>query len=346
MRHRSGGTFLTATTALDSVAAADAYAELKKAVIRAGCLERSYWFYAFLTLFAFAGYTLSVWAIYSLQGYAALSLGCLGFSFFSVQVAGLMHDSGHRAVFRSVRANDLLGYICSGLLGMAFDNWRLNHNAHHAHPNELETDPDIKIPFIATSLESYQGKTRLERLLIRFQAYYFFPLGSVVSLSNRLGTASYFLRNRSSKDAWKLLLYLAGVVFLFISPFVAFSPEKAVFVLVLVHVSSGVYLANCFAPNHKGMPQVARDADMSFIEQQVITSRNIRGGFFTDVAMVGLNYQIEHHLFPSCPRNKLKLLTPFVQEVCKRLDLEYSSVGIIETNRIILRELHAVALAR
>ncbi len=91
------------------------------------------------------------------------------------------------------------------------------------------------------------------------------------------------------------------------------------------------------------MPQVARDAGMSFIEQQVITSRNIRGGFFTDTAMVGLNYQIEHHLFPSCPRNKLKLVTPFVQEVCERLNLEYTCVSIVETNRILLRELRAVA---
>jgi fatty acid desaturase len=84
---------------------------------------------------------------------------------------------------------------------------------------------------------------------------------------------------------------------------------------------------------------------MSFLEQQVITSRDITGGPLTDLALVGLNYQIEHHLFPTCPRNKLKLLTPYVQDVCRRMNLEFTTVGIVETNRMILRELRAVAQA-
>jgi delta8-fatty-acid desaturase len=61
--------------------------------------------------------------------------------------------------------------------------------------------------------------------------------------------------------------------------------------------------------------------------------------------MIGLNYQIEHHLFTHCPRNKLKLLTPYVKRICKKYGLEYTDVGIVETNKIILRELNEVALS-
>ncbi len=136
-----------------------------------------------------------------------------------------------------------------------------------------------------------------------------------------------------------------GIAFLFVLPFVVFSPLKAIFVFSLIHVTSGLYLANLFAPNHKGMPQLSSDTVMSFLKQQVITSRDIKGGLVTDLALVGLNYQIEHHLFPTCPRNKLKLLTPYVQDVCQRLNLEFRTVGLIETNKMILRDLRAVAQA-
>lgn len=326
-------------------AAAEAYAELRAVIRDAGLLKRSSWFYVGLIAFTLAGYLVSIWAVFWFQHYALLTLACLSFTFFSIQLAGLMHDSGHRAVFSSPQSNNLLGYVSGGLLGIVFDHWRLNHNAHHAHPNQLDADPDVEIPFIATSRELYLKKKGIERALIRYQAYYYFPLGSIVSFSNRLGSVSYFLGKRSPKDAWKLLLYLAGIAFLFVLPFIVFSPLKAIFVFSLIHITSGLYLANLFAPNHKGMPQLSRDAVMSFLEQQVITSRDIKGGLLTDLALVGLNYQIEHHLFPTCPRNKLKLLTPYVQDVCRRMNLEFTTVGIVETNRMILRELRAVAQA-
>ncbi|OEV25008.1 delta fatty acid desaturase, partial [Streptomyces nanshensis] len=63
----------------------------------------------------------------------------------------------------------------------------------------------------------------------------------------------------------------------------------------------GVYLGSIFAPNHKGMPTLKGDERPDFLRRQVLTSRNVRGGPLTDLALGGLNYQIEHHLFPSMP---------------------------------------------
>lgn len=326
-------------------AATLAYARLKKDAREAGIFERSLSFYAALFLFAFVGYGLSVWAIVVSGNYALLALACLSFSFFSVQFGGLMHDCGHRAVFASIKNNDILGYICSALLGMVFDNWKSRHNAHHGHPNEADLDPDMEIPFIATSEELYLRKSGLQRWLVAFQAFYYYPLGAIVSFSNRLGAVSYFLRGRSRANIWKVAVYAGGVLFLFVSPFIFFPLEKALFVFALVHISSGIYLANCFAPNHKGMPQVDASDNMSFLEQQVITARNVRGGFLTDLLLVGLNHQTEHHLFPYTPRNKLGLLKPYVQKVCEELGIEFTEVGFVETNRILVRELANVPRA-
>jgi fatty acid desaturase len=298
-----------------------------------------------MIVFTGGGYGASGWVIAHFEALIPLLAGCLGFTFFSVQLAGLMHDSGHRAVFASQRANNILGYASCALLVMVFDSWRERHNAHHAHPNQEGKDPDLKVPLIAASARSFRAKGSFERFLMKWQAYYYFPLGGIVGITNRVGSVTYFFRHPLRKTAWQCVAYILGIAFLFVVPFVAFSLEKAILVFVVVHFSSGVYMASCFAPNHKGMPQLAESEVMSFFQQQVVTSRNIRGGFWTELLMVGLNHQVEHHLFPTCPRNKLRLLKPYVQQVCRAAGLSYSEVGIIETNRLLITELRRVARA-
>src|SRR5690606_20529602 len=76
----------------------------------------------------------------------------------------------------------------------------------------------------------------------------------------------------------------------------------------------GVYMGASFAPNHKGMPIIPRETKVDFLRRQVLTSRNIKGGFLMDTFMGGLNYQIEHHLFPNMPRPALRRANEIVKE--------------------------------
>jgi hypothetical protein len=63
----------------------------------------------------------------------------------------------------------------------------------------------------------------------------------------------------------------------------------------------GVYMGASFAPNHKGMPILPAADKSDYVRRQVPTSRHVRGGRVVDFDLVGrLNYQIEHHRFPSC----------------------------------------------
>ena len=60
------------------------------------------------------------------------------------QLAFLGHDAGHQQIFRTRRANDVLGIGIGGLLvGLSYGWWLDKHNRHHAHPNHEEHDPDI-----------------------------------------------------------------------------------------------------------------------------------------------------------------------------------------------------------
>ena len=89
----------------------------------------------------------------------------------------------------------------------------------------------------------------------------------------------------------------------------------------------GLCLGGSFAPNHKGMPIVPPTMKIDFLRRQVLMSRNVRGGPFVDFAMGGLNYQIEHHLFPSMPRPNLKRVQPIVREYCAEHEVTYAEVG-------------------
>ena len=106
----------------------------------------------------------------------------------------------------------------------------------------------------------------------------------------------------------------------------------------------GFLLGAAFAPNHKGMPIVPRGARLDFLTRQVVMSRNIRGGPVVDVAMGGLNYQIEHHLFPSMPRANLRQVQPIVRSYCAEHDVPYTEAGLLESYGLVVRWLNEVGL--
>ena len=71
-------------------------------------------------------------------------------------------------------------------------------------------------------------------------------------------------------------------------------------------------------------------------------SRNIRGSALVDFAMGGLNYQIEHHLFPSMPRPNLHRAQRVVQRFCEDRGVSYAQASVVETYTAVLRHLHTV----
>jgi fatty acid desaturase len=104
----------------------------------------------------------------------------------------------------------------------------------------------------------------------------------------------------------------------------------------------GLYLGCAFAPNHKGMPILSEHDEWDFLRRQVLTSRNVRGGPVVDIALGGLNYQIEHHLFPSMPRPNLRRAQVTVQAFCAEHDVSYLESGLVSSYRQTVRHFHQV----
>ncbi len=78
-------------------------------------------------------------------------------------------------------------------------------------------------------------------------------------------------------------------------------------------------------------------------KEQVVTGRSVTGGKLTELILLGLNHQTEHHLFPQTPRYKLRRITPRLQQVCEETGIHFERASFIQTNRDILNVLRAVA---
>ena len=124
--------------------------------------------------------------------------------------------------------------------------------------------------------------------------------------------------------------------------FLVLSPVRAVVFMIVQQSLFGLYLGCSFAPSHKGMPILDAADQCDFLRRQAITSRNVRGGWLTDVALGGLNYQIEHHLFPSMPRPSLRRYQALIEAFCRQRGVPYCRSSLVGSYSQALRHLHAV----
>lgn len=263
-------------------------------------------------------------------------------AYVTVQLCFLGHDAGHNQIFRSTRNNHRAGLLISIFVGINRTWWITKHNRHHGNPNDEDHDPDIDIPFLALSPEQARNPRPLRRLTIRYQAYIFYPLtcleGVVLKVSGIPTLLSGNARNNAAECA-------AGIIHLaayFSVIFVCLPPWPAVVFIVVHHALTGLYISATFAPNHKGMPTTQPDNRPDFLTHQVTTSRNVRPSPLNDLLYGGLNYQIEHHLFPSMPRRNLAKARPIVHEFCRELGIDYHETGILQSQREILSYLNNI----
>ena len=126
--------------------------------------------------------------------------------------------------------------------------------------------------------------------------------------------------------------------------FLVLSPDKAAVFLAIQLGLFGLYMGASFAPNHKGMPLVPKEVRLDFLRRQVLMSRNISGTPFLDFMMGGLNYQIEHHLFPSMPRPHLRRAAPIIAEYCRDRGVTYTETTLWQSYGIVLRYINRVGL--
>jgi fatty acid desaturase len=334
------------TTATIETKSAD-FGVLAQQVREAGLLKRRFGYYGVMIPLTIAACAVAIAGLV-LIGSSWWALGIAGFLGLAFTQLGFVgHDAGHHEVFRSRRANRLLGLTVGNvLIGMSFGWWVPKHSAHHAHPNELGRDPDVGGAAIqAASDGPLQAASWLSRFMTKWQAPLFFPLMVLRSTGIYVLGVQRLIRQHDGAAALEGALLAVHAALYLTVVFWFLSPLKAVAFILIQQAVFSVYLGCSFAPNHKGMPIIDPDLGLSFVRRQVISSRNIAGGWFTNFAMGGLNFQIEHHLFPSMPRPNLARAQSIVRAFCADNDLGYCEDSLAGSYRQTIRALRAGALA-
>lgn len=282
----------------------------------------------------------AVWSAVALVGNSWWVLAlAVPLALFSVRTTFFGHDAGHQQIASSRRAHDLLGLLHGNLLiGMSYGWWNDKHNRHHANPNHTGKDPDVGEGVLVWTMEQASGRTGMSAWLTRNQAWLFFPLLLLEGFNLKVSSIRS-LSGRPPVERWLIVVHYVLYAGLLLA---VMSPGKALLFAAIHHMLFGLHLGSVFAPNHKGMEMPSDDSGWGHLEKQVLTSRNVNGGPVTDWLMGGLNYQIEHHLFPNMPRWNLRHAQPIVREYCERIGMPYVSTDIVTSYRQGLRHMHSV----
>jgi fatty acid desaturase len=265
------------------------------------------------------------------------------FAFLFAQLGFIAHDAGHRQIFRAARANYVAGLLHANLaVGLSYGWWVDKHNRHHAHPNHEDHDPDLQIGALAFTAGQARTKTGLVRFIVRHQRYLFVPLLLLEAVSLRVSSIQALAQRKLRHGGLEGALMALHTIGYLAALATVLSPWKAL-VFVIVHQGLfGLYLGLSFAPNHKGMPMLTADEQADYLRRQVLTSRNVHGGWLVDYLLGGLNYQIEHHLFPSMPRPSLRRAQPLVRSFCQQHGISYLETSLLRSYAQALRHLHDV----
>ncbi|MBM7808008.1 fatty acid desaturase [Geodermatophilus bullaregiensis] len=322
------------------------YGELSRQVQAAGLLQRRrawYWTQMLVMTGAFAG----VWVAFALLGDSWLQLGVAAvLAVVVTQFGFLAHDAAHRQVFGSARWNDWAARVMAGAFaGLSAGWWSHKHSRHHSAPNQEGRDPDIGLGVLAFTPAAAAPRTGLAAWLTARQGWAFFPLLLLEGLNLHVASLQVLVTRRDlAHRRVELVLVVGRLAGYLAAVLLVLSPGKAAAFLAVQLGVFGLLLGGAFAPNHKGMPIVPEGARVDFLRRQVLMSRNIDGGLLTDAAMGGLNYQIEHHLFPSMPRPNLRRAQPIVRAFCRANGVTYTQTSLVGSYGIVVRYLNAVGL--
>lgn len=333
-------------TAVQKPDMAHLYVLLRKQVEEAGLTKstrRQYAIMTAITAMLLSGSMALAIASNSMLGFVA---GTLFVAFFAVQFGFIGHDAAHRCIAKNDFIAALYGqFSLTYIFGVSYHHWWQRHNDHHANPNDEELDPDVKNMAFAFSEEHARRQKGFFKLTTRYQDYLLFFLLFFGVYSLKLTSIGHLLKHKNKMHIFDAALLIAHYATFVALPIYIAGWLKGLLFYAIWSALSGFYFGMVFLPNHFGMKTVKTDDDMDFMAQQLITSRDINAPRIFDFLFGGLNYQIEHHLFPSMPRKHLRKAKIIVRQFCKEHNLFYYDQNVRDTYKSLLFFAHKIGLS-
>lgn len=334
---------------------------LRQRLLAEGKYETSTAYYVFYCSWLLLLICTSLYLALVEQGMTSTIFGALFMAAFWQQAAFIGHDLGHNGVSHIRLYDNLFGILLGNIAGgVSLGWWKWSHNVHHVITNSVEHDPDIQhLPVFAVTpkifkafISSFHHKEMvfdgIARALVRYQHILYYPIMAVARFN--LYAQSWILL--FSKEKWHLKWLEGPCLVLFASWYCGVLHqlpnwnERIVF-LLLSHFCSGILhvqitLSHFSMDTYFGRPKFSDDQD-NWFKMQLATSQDINSSWYNEWFHGGLQYQIEHHLFPRLPRQNLPYARKLVIEFANKHNVPYVSPGFVQGNMDIITSLKAAA---
>jgi len=243
------------------------------------------------------------------------------------QAGWLQHDFGHLSVFyKDSNWNHIVHHFVIGFLkGASSSWWNHRHFLHHSKPNVIAKDPDISFPmmflFGKTAPIVWAQKKR-GFLPYHKQHLYWHLLGPPTTLTIyfHVEIILFVILKKKWVDILMIVLYMTRFMLLFTPVTGGF--WGAISLYFMARLLESHWFMWVTQMNHIPM-KVDVDSRDNWVSLQVQATCNVEGGYFNDWFSGHLNYQIEHHLFPTMPRHNLYKIAPRTRDLCLRHGLDY-----------------------
>uniref|UniRef100_A0A8C3CAB4 Cytochrome b5 heme-binding domain-containing protein n=1 Tax=Cairina moschata TaxID=8855 RepID=A0A8C3CAB4_CAIMO len=241
------------------------------------------------------------------------------------QAGWLQHDFGHLSVFKKSSWNHLVHkFVIGHLKGASANWWNHRHFQHHAKPNIFKKDPDVNMlhVFVLGDTQPVEyGKKKLKYLPYNHQHEYFFlifpPL--LIPVYFQIQIISTMIKRRFWADlAWAFSYYMR--YFITYIPF--YGVLGSLSLLTFVRFLESHWFVWVTQMNHIPM-EIDSEKHKDWLSSQLAATCNIEQSFFNDWFTGHLNFQIEHHLFPTMPRHNFWKVKPLVKSLCAKYGVQY-----------------------
>ncbi len=256
------------------------------------------------------------------------------------------HDAGHGAVTRSRWLVGLLGHASFTVMnGQSWRWWIHSHDNHHDFVNEWSTDLAMKYSVVVSDHPpAVAAKTGWKRALARRQAGYLaflFPLYHFAMLVDGLK----WVAKHPRACLGDLLGYPLFLALWFVVPFTLLGWKLALVYYFATKLVGSSLIATTFDVHHIGRRVFDGPEDASAFRQVVEGTRTMNTWRVFDFYYHGLNFHIEHHLFPMVPCWRYRRMSEVVRRFCARHGVEYRQWGFWEAQREVFGYLHRIGNA-
>jgi len=316
---------------------------VRQELLRRGLFETSKVFYRNIFLWLASLFLSSLYFSLACTSTTSHMIGALFMGAFWQQFAGVGHDLGHSSISHNFYTDHYIGSLFGCMfMGISTGWWKRSHNTHHVVCNSIDGDPDIQHfpimavnpkciekPFWSTYHNRLMVMDKLTKFFVSNQHLIFFPL-MMVARFNLYAQSWILVCNHKQVKMYNRALEACSLsIFMtwLLSVALCMNTWTESVAWVLVSHAVGGLLHIQIVISHWAMETYHGSAyngpDDEWYKMQLKTTMNVDCYEWMDFFHIGLQFQIEHHLFPMLPRHNLREARKLVKAVCHKHDIHY-----------------------